>query len=571
MIVTSKLTLDLARRGVTPRVDAVQDDKYSRDLEITLLSGGEAWAVPEGAAVAVSYVKPDGTVGKYDTLPDGTAAWSAAGNVLTVALAPQVLTCPGLVSMHVHISTGEAVLSTFEIQLVVQRNPAINAESEDYINMSGFLQIPGQVGQIIQVSAVDADGKVTALEAVDMPGGESEANVLVVVFTTANLVTGTASHSASEISSAAEAGKLIWGRFSGDVISGTPIDYLGFTDGKALFGITTTNVDFHGNVGATLIYVDDTKTITITRGAYIMVPAPTESDIGKTLAVDAAYSVAWQTPSGGVNPVQKTEDMTQSVGVDESGGLWTTPGGGNALDIDATLAESGKAADAKAVGDALANKQPKGYYVKSVNGNTPDASGNVTVESGGTSAEIPTALPNPHKLTFSGAVEAEYDGSEPVEVVIPESGSGGEGNKSPVVLGELTLEEDITGYGSIIVPLRDNPFNYSQILITISAQQIEGGQFNGILYGGGKRATATHLNTVFSTTESTTVSTLVTFFADNLFAMATKVSAYQWTSTTQYSFEYTINADESATDNMLKFINSSAKAGANFKVEGVPK
>lgn len=46
------------------------------------------------------------------------------------------------------------------------------------------------------------------------------------------------------------------------------------------------------------------------------------------------------------------------------------------------------------------------------------------VQTGGTSAEIPTALPNPHKLTFSGAAGAEYDGSEPVEVVIPEGGGG---------------------------------------------------------------------------------------------------------------------------------------------------
>jgi hypothetical protein len=39
--------------------------------------------------------------------------------------------------------------------------------------------------------------------------------------------------------------------------------------------------------------------------------------------------------------------------------------------------------------------------------------------------EQPTVLPNPHKLTFTGAVEAEYDGSEAVEVKIPEGGSGG--------------------------------------------------------------------------------------------------------------------------------------------------
>ena len=32
---------------------------------------------------------------------------------------------------------------------------------------------------------------------------------------------------------------------------------------------------------------------------------------------------------------------------------------------------------------------------------------------------IPTTLPNPHPLTFTGSVEATYDGSEAVEVVIP--------------------------------------------------------------------------------------------------------------------------------------------------------
>lgn len=36
---------------------------------------------------------------------------------------------------------------------------------------------------------------------------------------------------------------------------------------------------------------------------------------------------------------------------------------------------------------------------------------------------IPTTLPNPNALTFTGAVEATYDGSVPVEVVIPEGGA----------------------------------------------------------------------------------------------------------------------------------------------------
>ena len=38
---------------------------------------------------------------------------------------------------------------------------------------------------------------------------------------------------------------------------------------------------------------------------------------------------------------------------------------------------------------------------------------------------VPDALPNPHPLTFTGAVTGSYDGSEPLTVEIPSGGSGG--------------------------------------------------------------------------------------------------------------------------------------------------
>ena len=40
--------------------------------------------------------------------------------------------------------------------------------------------------------------------------------------------------------------------------------------------------------------------------------------------------------------------------------------------------------------------------------------------------EIPTALPNPNALTFTGAVTGRYDGSAPLEVEIPSGGGSGE-------------------------------------------------------------------------------------------------------------------------------------------------
>lgn len=43
------------------------------------------------------------------------------------------------------------------------------------------------------------------------------------------------------------------------------------------------------------------------------------------------------------------------------------------------------------------------------------------------SINIPKKLPNPHKLTFAGAVTAEYDGSGAVTVTIPEASGGSSG------------------------------------------------------------------------------------------------------------------------------------------------
>lgn len=40
--------------------------------------------------------------------------------------------------------------------------------------------------------------------------------------------------------------------------------------------------------------------------------------------------------------------------------------------------------------------------------------------------DIPTKLPNPNPLIFTGAVTGNYDGSEPFNVDIPSGGSGGD-------------------------------------------------------------------------------------------------------------------------------------------------
>ena len=106
-------------------------------------------------------------------------------------------------------------------------------------------------------------------------------------------------------------------------------------------------------------------------------------------------------------------------------------GGGSTVELDTTLSEAGKAADAKAVGDALAGKVDKvtGKGLSS-NDYTDAAKAKVDalapVATSGNYNDltnkptIPTVLPNPHKLTINGT---EYDGSTDVQMTIEGGGS----------------------------------------------------------------------------------------------------------------------------------------------------
>lgn len=198
MIITTNITMDLSRRGPTQVISAVQDDRCSRALAMVLTSGGVAWEPPEGTTAQIRYRKPDGTGGNYDALPDGTPAWTIAGNVLTVALAPQVCTVPGRVTLTAALVQGETQLHTFVVGIDVQPNPGLQATSENYYKIAGALPDSGwepdrylgtdsegkvvtktapaggltllgtvRPGQYLRVESVDENGNIT-VEAVDL-------------------------------------------------------------------------------------------------------------------------------------------------------------------------------------------------------------------------------------------------------------------------------------------------------------------------------------------------------------------------------------------------------------------
>ena len=124
--------------------------------------------------------------------------------------------------------------------------------------------------------------------------------------------------------------------------------------------------------------------------------------------------IAGPSQLGGVQPEAKTDAMTQAVGVDASGALFTAPGA------------NGKSAYQYA--------QDGGYT--------------------GTEAEFAAKLAaekfvNPNALTFTGAVTGSYDGSAAVTVEIPSGGGAAE--REWTMLGEI----DISAVGGGNIELTD--------------------------------------------------------------------------------------------------------------------
>ena len=74
------------------------------------------------------------------------------------------------------------------------------------------------------------------------------------------------------------------------------------------------------------------------------------------------------------------------------------------------------------------------------------------LDEAGTPQEIPTQLPCPRSLTFTGAATAVYDGSEAVSVNIPKPVSGGDAGGFVELWPLQSTSEGLSPGGSITVP-----------------------------------------------------------------------------------------------------------------------
>lgn len=141
MIITNKISVHLDQRRETPIINAVQGDS-ARAVEIALLFAKEPWIVPEGVTAMIRYKNlRKFTGGAYDTMPDGTSAYSFSENTVTLHLPEQVFGVDGHVEVQVTLLQNGAELTVFSFKVRVQRSLSDDIMTEeDYENLTEHIR-----------------------------------------------------------------------------------------------------------------------------------------------------------------------------------------------------------------------------------------------------------------------------------------------------------------------------------------------------------------------------------------------------------------------------------------------
>lgn len=145
MLLTKEVIMNLNYRGTPIVLDALQGDS-GRAVAVHLVAGETPWEIPQDAYISMQYQCEDGSGGIFDSLSDGTAAYSVNESTLTIYLAEQLCAIAGCTKVQVTIICDGVQLSTFPIEIRVTEQVNGEIASGEYINLQKWLLRPESRG-----------------------------------------------------------------------------------------------------------------------------------------------------------------------------------------------------------------------------------------------------------------------------------------------------------------------------------------------------------------------------------------------------------------------------------------
>lgn len=119
MTVQHNLTMDFQQICEPQRIHVTQGDSFTRDVALTLLSGGEVWEIPQ-CDILVHYLKSDGTAGSYDLTSTNFLPYGVERNILEMRLSPMLTDTAGVVQVQVELRLDQLRLGIFPFLIVVE-------------------------------------------------------------------------------------------------------------------------------------------------------------------------------------------------------------------------------------------------------------------------------------------------------------------------------------------------------------------------------------------------------------------------------------------------------------------
>lgn len=169
-----QISIDFQHQAMI-RVPAVQGDTESRTITFSLQNDAAAYDpqtdLDATLTVALSYLKPDGTGGQYDTMPDGTTpAGNLSGSTCLLRLAPQTMSAAGLVLCNlVLFDTQGVTLQSYPFILDVKRSAGMEITSEDYYNVQTIEGVSQALLNLMALRLATADVPTRADTSAEVP------------------------------------------------------------------------------------------------------------------------------------------------------------------------------------------------------------------------------------------------------------------------------------------------------------------------------------------------------------------------------------------------------------------